>query len=121
MIEGTHILRIWDSAVIPMDETNSDYKEYLDWLALGNTPEPADIPDTSLQERIDDSETKLRSIPDWSLWELQTALDSYDTLLPEVTDLPSAKLAIEFQGSVIRKLIQFVYVYRDKLYPNIME
>jgi hypothetical protein len=26
----------------PVDEDNRDYKEYLEWVAAGNTPEPAD-------------------------------------------------------------------------------
>ena len=28
--------------VIPFDENNSSYQEYLEWLELGNTPDPAD-------------------------------------------------------------------------------
>lgn len=31
-----------DGWSIPFDPDNTDYQEYLRWLALGNTPEPAD-------------------------------------------------------------------------------
>jgi hypothetical protein len=38
------ILRKSDDAHIPKDEGNRDYQEYLQWVAQGNTPEPADAP-----------------------------------------------------------------------------
>ena len=36
------IKRKTDNALIPMDEANTDYQEYLAWVAEGNTAEAAD-------------------------------------------------------------------------------
>jgi hypothetical protein len=36
------IQRLTDMASIPPDPANTDYQEYLKWVAEGNEPEPAD-------------------------------------------------------------------------------
>jgi hypothetical protein len=39
------IKRLSDNAFIPFDPGNTDYQAYLEWLAEGNSPIPADTPE----------------------------------------------------------------------------
>ncbi len=40
--EDNIIIRTTDNAAIPKDEGNTDYQDYLAWVAEGNTPAEAD-------------------------------------------------------------------------------
>lgn len=63
--ENKSILRLLDGAFIPFDPANTDYQEYLDWLAEGNTPLPPDQPDpwTAIREKRD----QLIRESDWTM------------------------------------------------------
>jgi len=53
LTDSTSIVRD-DGTTIPADPANSDYAVYLEWLASGNTPHPADpIQSLTPQQQID--------------------------------------------------------------------
>lgn len=41
-LKDNEVLRIADNAFIPFNHANTDYQQYLAWLAEGNEPKQAD-------------------------------------------------------------------------------
>jgi len=77
------ILRLSDNAFIPQDPGNRDYREYLDWLEAGNTPEPAPAPPAPGPDYI-------------AFWDALTTSTIYASLREQsFTSLPLNTLATE--------------------------
>lgn len=63
LTNSTSIVRTSDNASIPVDPANTDYQNYLGWLAEGNAAQPVDQPTqqqitaaftAAIQKRLDD-------------------------------------------------------------------
>lgn len=83
LTSGDAILRLTDNAFIPQAPGNRDYREYLDWLEAGNTPEPAPAPPAPGPDYI-------------AFWDALTTSTIYASLREQsFTSLPLNTLATE--------------------------
>ena len=75
LTDNTKIIRIADNAFIPADPANSDYAQYLAWLAEGNTPDPADPIVTPIPTEVTMRQARLALFQQGLLANVQTAID----------------------------------------------
>ena len=84
LTQGDTILRLSDNAFIPQAKGNRDYREYLEWLEAGNTPEPAPAPPAPGPDYI-------------AFWDALTTSTIYTAIREQsFVSLPMNTLATEF-------------------------
>ena len=64
-VDTKGIIRKEDGAYIPFDEANTDYQEYLAWVAEGNTPE--DVDNTLTWDAIRATRNQILRETDWTM------------------------------------------------------
>lgn len=70
------IIRIEDGACIPMVGGNRDYREYLEWVAEGNTPEPYVEPPVPVPTVVTMRQARLALLQSGLLANVNAALDA---------------------------------------------
>jgi hypothetical protein len=114
-----------NTITIPENLENGDYREYLEWLANGNTPLPVD-PDIlgSAELRRRAAKGVAGSIPNWAAWSQQDWTNHFDANLSDgqadlVVSLAAARVMIKRQNAVINALAKMVIALRDQTWDDL--
>ena len=75
-IQGDSITIIGQNIGIPKDPDNRHYREYLEWLAEGNTPEPADPPPVPVITSVTMRQARLALLQQGLLTQVNNAVAS---------------------------------------------
>lgn len=116
-IDGESVVRLEGGGCIPKDERNSDWRDYLAWLAAGNTPEPAQTPEEIAAEKAaaEAEAARIRAkaadlvdaLPDWAT--VAAKFDKGTAALANATTIAAVKAVLQGLIDVNRKLARVVY------------
>lgn len=95
-ISGQAIVRMTDNAYIPVDEHNSDYQNYIEWLAAGNTPEQY-VESPSIPQTLTMRQARLALLDAGKLSSVDAAIDNLPSPQKE-----RAQIEWEFSNEVQR-------------------
>lgn len=96
MNASTMIIRLDDGAFIPPDPANTDYRNYLEWVAAGNTAQPADVV-SNVPLQVTMRQARLALLQSNLLSQVDTAIASLPSPQKE-----AAQIEWEYSSDVIR-------------------
>ena len=98
LLKGGCVLRLVDSVSIPPDEGNVDWREYLAWVAQGNTPAPAETPEEIAARQA--REAKKAQMAQTVSQNLPT-FAQVQTTIKNISNLEDAKAFLEKLAAVV--------------------
>ena len=120
---GGGVIRLKDGASIPECLDNMDWREYLAWVAKGNTPAPAETPEEIAAEEAAAAAEKALiqakaqdiadALPDWAT--VAAKFDRGTTALANATTIAAVKVVLLGLIDVTKQLARVVYwLARDR-------
>jgi hypothetical protein len=94
------IQRMDDNVFIPFDEANTDYQQYIFWIAEGNTPQPVDPSPVVIPQQITMKQARVCLIINGLYTQINTAIQGLTGVAGEI-----AKVEWEYSTTMERNNI----------------